>query len=79
MRVEILGTGCAKCKALEEVSKQAIAKIGGFHTVCKVEDIAKIMDYGVTSTPALVIDGVVKSRGKLLNIEEAVELMSGTK
>jgi protein-disulfide isomerase len=37
------------------------------------------MDYGVTSTPALVIDGVVKSRGKLLNIEEAVELRSGAK
>ncbi len=43
MKIEILGTGCTKCKALEEVVKQAVAKIGGFHSVDKVEDIMKIM------------------------------------
>ena len=75
MKIEILGTGCSKCKALEEATKQAVAKVGGFHEVIKVEDIVKIMNYGVMSTPALVIDGVVKSSGKLLGIEEIVALM----
>ena len=76
MKIEILGTGCAKCKALEEVAKQAIGKIGGFHSVEKVEDIMKIMEYGVVSTPAIVIDGVVKSTGKLLTIDEVLELLT---
>ena len=75
MKIEILGTGCSKCKALEEATKQAVAKVGGFHEVIKVEDIVKIMNYGVMSTPALVIDKVVKSSGKLLGIEEIVALM----
>ena len=75
MKIEILGTGCSKCKTLEEVTKQAVAKIGGFHEIKKVEDIVEIMNYGVMSTPALVVDGVVKSTGKLLSIEEIVELL----
>lgn len=75
MKIEILGTGCAKCKALEEVAKQALIKVGGFHSVEKVEDIQKIMDYGVINTPGLVIDGVVKSTGKLLNVDEVVDIM----
>ena len=75
MKIEILGTGCTKCKALEEATKQAVAKVGGFHEVIKVEDIVKIMNYGVMSTPALVIDGVVKSSGKVLSIEDVVNLL----
>lgn len=76
MKIEILGTGCAKCKALEEVTKQAVAKIGGFHSVEKVEDIMKIMEYNVVSTPGLVIDGKVKSTGKLLTVGEVVDLLN---
>ena len=75
MKIEILGTGCSKCKALEEATKQAIAKIGGFHTVEKVEDPMKIMEYGVMSTPGLVVDGEVKSTGKLLGVDEIVNLI----
>ena len=75
MKIEILGTGCAKCKALEMNAKEAIAKIGGFHQVIKVEDIMEIMKYNVVSTPALVVDGVVKSTGKLLNTEEIVHIL----
>ena len=74
MKIEILGTGCTKCKKLEENTKQAVAKIGGFHEVKKVEDIVEIMNYGVMSTPALVVDGVVKSTGKLLSVEEIIIL-----
>ena len=76
MKIEILGTGCTKCKTLEELTKQAVAKIGGFHEVKKVEDIVEIMNYGVMSTPALVVDGVVKSTGKILSIEEIVSFLS---
>ena len=75
MKIEVLGTGCAKCKALEEITKQAVAKIGGFHSVEKVEDIMEIMKYQVVNTPALVVDGEVKSTGKLLNIEEIIEIL----
>lgn len=75
MKIEILGTGCAKCKTLEEVAKQAVAKIGGFHSVEKVDDIQKIMDYGVMNTPGLVVDGVVKSTGKVLSVEETISIL----
>ena len=76
MKIEILGTGCAKCKALEEAAKQAVAKSGKFAQIEKVEDIMKIMEYGVMSTPALVIDSKVVSTGKLLSVDEIVSLMN---
>ena len=75
MKIEILGTGCTKCTVMAENAETAISKIGGFHVVEKVEDIVKIMDYGVMSTPALVVDGVVKSTGKQLSVEEIIELI----
>ncbi|MCG3685842.1 thioredoxin family protein [Aliarcobacter butzleri] len=77
MKIEVLGTGCSKCKALEEAVKQAVAKIGGFHEVKKVEDLVEIMNYGVMSTPALVVDGVVKSTGKVLSVDELLILFKG--
>jgi small redox-active disulfide protein 2 len=70
MKIEILGTGCAKCKALEENAKKAVAEAGVFAQVEKVEDLVEIMNYGVMNTPGLVINGEVKSTGKLLNSEE---------
>ena len=76
MKIEILGTGCTKCKNLEEATKQAVSKIGGFHEVKKEEDIVEIMNYGVMSTPALVVDGIVKSSGKVLNVDEIVNILS---
>lgn len=78
MKIEILGTGCSKCKALEEATKQAVAQSGQFAQIEKVEDIMKIMEYGVMSTPALVIDGKVLSTGKLLSVNEIVELIKVT-
>jgi small redox-active disulfide protein 2 len=76
MKIEILGTGCSKCKTLEENAKQALAKIGGFHEIKKVEDIVEIMNYSVMSTPALVVDGIVKSSGKVLSVEEIIKILS---
>ena len=75
MKIEILGTGCSKCKALEANAKEAIAKISGFHSVDKVEDLVEIMNYGVVSTPGLVVDGEVKSTGKLLSVDQLVEIL----
>jgi len=75
MKIEILGTGCSKCKALETNTKVALTKIGGFHDIKKVEDIMEIMKYNVVSTPALVVDGVVKITGKLLTVDEVVEIL----
>jgi len=75
MKIEILGTGCSKCKALEANAKEALTKIGGFHDVRKVEDIIEIMKYNVVSTPALVVDGVVESTGKLLSVDEIIEIL----
>jgi len=75
MKIEILGTGCSKCKALEEATKQAVAQSGKFAQIEKVEDIMKIMEYNVMSTPGLVIDGKVVSTGKLLSVPEIVDLI----
>jgi len=75
MKIEILGTGCAKCTALENNTKEALKEIGGFHQVEKVDDMIKIMEYNVMNTPGLVVDGEVKSTGKLLTVNELVELL----
>ena len=76
MKIEILGTGCTKCTQLENNAKEAVGKIGGFHQVLKVDDLMKIMEYSVVNTPALVIDGVIKSTGKLLSVDEIVSIIS---
>jgi len=76
MKIEVLGTGCSKCIALEASVKEAIAKSGKFVELKKVEDIMEIMAYQVVSTPALVIDGVVVSTGKLLSAEEVLKYIN---
>ena len=65
MKIEILGTGCPKCKKLNELVEEAINEIGISAEIIKVTDINKIIDYGVMVTPALVIDGDVKVAGKI--------------
>lgn len=75
MNIEILGTGCAKCIALENNTKEAIKTIGGFHNITKVDDVMKIMEYNVISTPGFVVDGKVLSSGKLLSVNEIIDLL----
>lgn len=75
MKVEVLGTGCAKCKTLYENTKKALEESGKIAEVLKVEDIPSIMKYGVMSTPALVIDGQVKFAGKLATVAEIKEML----
>jgi len=75
MIIKILGTGCAKCKKLEENARQAISEAGIDGTIEKVTDLDKIMDYGVMMTPALVIDDNVLARGKLLSVSDIKALI----
>ena len=70
MKIEILGMGCPKCKMLYENAKKAVEEKGIQAEIIKVENIDKITEYGVMMTPALVIDGEVKSSGRTLSTEE---------
>lgn len=75
MKIEILGMGCKKCSDLLAETKQALAELNLQAEIVKVEDIKKIMAYGVMTTPALVVDGVVKVSGKLPSVEEIKGLL----
>ena len=70
MKIQVLGTGCAKCKQLTASTEKAVAELGLGVPVEKVEEIREIMKFKVMSTPALVVDGQVKSTGKVLSVEE---------
>ena len=74
-RIQVLGTGCPKCKALYDNVETAVKTSGIAATVEKVDNIVDILDFGVMMTPALVIDGQVKSAGRILNAEEIVKLL----
>jgi len=65
MRIEILGMGCPKCKKLYENAQAAVKELNAQADVAKVEDIQKITDYGVMTTPAIVIDGEIKAAGRI--------------
>jgi small redox-active disulfide protein 2 len=73
--VKVLGSGCAKCNALEAATKAALEQLGMDTTIDHVTDFAKIAAYGVMSTPALVVDGKVVSYGKALKTEEVVTIL----
>lgn len=75
MEIKVLGTGCAKCKSLEKLTNEVIAGSGITATVEKVEDIYKIMQFGVMSTPALVIDNKVVLSGRLPSAKELREII----
>lgn len=76
MEIKILGTGCPKCKQLEANANEAVTKAGLEASVEKVTDLNAIMEYGVMMTPALVIEGEVKSSGKVLSAEKIAEYIT---
>lgn len=76
MDIKILGTGCAKCKKLEQLTIEAVKDMGLTANVSKVEDIVEIMDYGVMSTPALVVDGKVVVKGKVPSVSDIIKLLT---
>ncbi len=73
--VKVLGSGCAKCNALEAAAKAALQQLGMDATIEHVTDFAQIAAYGVMSTPALVVDGKVVSYGRVLKQDEVVTLL----
>lgn len=73
--VKILGTGCAKCNALEAAAKEALEKLGMDTSIDHVTDFSQIAAYGVMTTPALVVDGKVVSYGKVLKTEEVEKIL----
>jgi len=76
MKIQILGTGCPKCKTLTANAEKAVAELGLQAEIEKVTDIKAIMAFGVMMTPALAIDGVVKSTGHLLSPEQIKKLLA---
>ncbi|MCT4636363.1 MAG: thioredoxin family protein [Bacteroidales bacterium] len=75
MDIKVLGTGCTKCKKLEELTRKIVEEKGIEATITKVEDIVEIMKYNVMSTPALVIDEEVVLKGKLPKQKELEALL----
>jgi len=70
VRIEILGSGCAKCNKTKELAEKAVKETGVSAEIVKVEDFDKILEYGVMITPALVVDGDVKVAGKVPSVED---------
>jgi small redox-active disulfide protein 2 len=75
-KLQILGTGCPKCKKLAENTEAAAKALSIEYTIEKVTDISEIMKFGVMITPALVVDGVVKVAGKVPEAD-AIKAMLG--
>jgi small redox-active disulfide protein 2 len=76
MEIKILGTGCSKCKTLEKLTRDVVSKNGIDATITKVEDIMEIMKYNIMTTPALVIDGKVVSKGIIPSAAEIKQLLT---
>jgi small redox-active disulfide protein 2 len=74
--IEILGPGCQKCQVLYEHAKQAATELGIEFDIAKVTDIRSIMSYGVMSTPALVVNGVVVLAGRVPTVEHLKPMLS---
>jgi len=79
MKIQILGMGCPKCNALEKNARDAAAELGLAADFEKVNNMDKIMEMGVMMTPALAVDGDVKSVGKLLSKDQIVAVLKGGK
>jgi small redox-active disulfide protein 2 len=76
MEIKILGTGCSKCKTLEEITRKVVRDNSIVADIVKVEDIVEIMKYNIMTTPALVIDGKVVSKGRIPSAEEIKQLLT---
>lgn len=79
MKIQILGSGCPKCRLLEQHAREAVAELGINVEIEKVADIDEIMAMGVMMTPALAFDGDVKSVGKVLTTDQIVVFLKAMK
>ncbi|MEI7524697.1 MAG: thioredoxin family protein [Mariniphaga sp.] len=75
MEIKILGSGCAKCKTLEKLTREVVLQNGIEATITKVEDIVEIMKYGIMTTPALVVDEKVEIKGRVPSADEIKKLL----
>jgi small redox-active disulfide protein 2 len=75
VKLEILGTGCPKCKRLAETAEAAAKEMGKSYELVKITDIEKIMQYGVMMTPALLVDGKVKVVGRVPSVREMKDFL----
>lgn len=75
-KIQVLGTGCAKCSKLVEIAEIAAKALGLEYQIEKITDLPKIMSFGVMMTPALVVDGVVKVSGKVPTMEEIKRMIA---
>lgn len=78
MKIQILGTGCPNCRKLAEAVEKAVEESETGYEIEKVTDINRIISYGVMMTPALAVNGEVKSVGKIPSVEEIKELIKNT-
>ena len=76
MKIQILGSGCARCRQLTSVAEQAARDMGLEYDLEKVTDVRRYADFGVMFTPALVVDGTVKVSGRVPSIEEVKRLLT---
>ena len=76
MEIKILGSGCAKCKTLEKMTRDVVEKNGIEATITKVEDIYQIMKYGVMTTPALVVNEKVEIKGRIPSSDEIRQILT---
>ena len=75
MKIEILGTGCPKCKATEKIVKQVVDELKADVEIVKIEDLQEIVNRGVMMTPAVVVDGEVKIVGHVPSVDEVKKLL----
>lgn len=75
-KIHVLGTGCPKCKQLTQNAEDAVKELGAEYEVEKVTDITKIVEFGVMSTPSLVVDGKVVVVGKVASVEEIKKFLA---
>ena len=79
MLIQVLGTGCAKCRKLHEAVKTAVQETGVDADIQKIEDIQQIMAFELLMTPGLVINGVVKAAGRLPSVDEIKKMILAAK
>ena len=75
VKIEVLGTGCAKCRRLTKNVEKAVAELAIDAEIIKVDDITEIMDRGVLLTPALIVDGDLKISGRVADVKEIKEIL----
>jgi len=75
MNIQVLGTGCPKCKSLEKATREVVVQNNIDATITKVEDIVEIMKFNVMTTPALVVDGKVVVKGRVPSSDELKQLL----